>query len=321
MDVERLMPSPLRDDRKMAIKKLRHLIYSSRQSPALFRKKLEQAFYAPHLPQQVECREMQVGTVFCDMLTPRAYSKNRLIFYVHGGSFVGGSSRAWRNFCASLAHECAARLVIPNCRLAPAFAFPTAVEDLQIAFRELFNVELAAAKKDMLLPPELIVAADSSGASLALALLLNMREQVREHIKTVLLFSPWVDLSPRSVFFSGKKNTSDDIINAAAYKTSADLYTYASNLENPLVSPVKADPSSLLNFPPLYIQMGGKELLRADVERFCALLKQANVSYVLDVWEGMMHLFQMADEYLAESHQAVQRIGSYVCRRPTGDSQ
>lgn len=309
------MPNPFRDDRKQAIKKLRYLIYSSRQSPAVFRKKLDQAFYSPNVPQQVESVEMRVGTVFCEMLTPRVYSKNRLIFYVHGGSFVGGTSKAWRTFCASLAHECAARLVIPNYRLAPAFAFPAAVEDLQDSFRELFNIELAAAKKDMLLPPELIIVGDSSGASLALALLLNLREQIRMHIKQVVLFSPWVDMSSRSVFYSAKKNLADEIINAASYRTSADLYTYMSNLTNPLVSPVWADPANLRNFPPVYIQMGGAELLLADVERFCDLLKRSNVSYTLDVWENMMHLFQMADEYLVESHLAVKQVGDYVCKR------
>jgi acetyl esterase/lipase len=159
--------------------------------------------------------------------------------------------------------------------------------------------------------PEIIIAADSSGASLALALMINLKEHIRKNIKCLALFSPWVDLSPESAVYKSKKND-DPVISNSGYRRSADLYTYTSNLKNPLVSPVYAPEESFRDFPPLFIQMGGKEALLADVERFCNKLKNASVPYILDVWEDMMHMFQMADEYLAESHLAIERVGKYI---------
>ncbi|MDR3283930.1 MAG: alpha/beta hydrolase [Treponema sp.] len=313
MDDESGLPEQFRNDRKKAIQKLSHLIYSPRRDPKVFREKLEEAFFSPFLPHRVEHSEFFVENVSCEMLSPQAYVKNRIIFYVHGGSFLGGSSRSWRTFCASFANECVSRLVIPNYRLAPTFAFPVALEDIQTVFRHLLNQEYATIKNDSgsIQTPKIIIAADSSGASLALALVLNLKENIRRFIKQIVLLSPWVDLSPESIFNTAKKN-SDEIISSAAYKRCADLYTYVSNLKNPLVSPLYTSEQSLRDFPPVYIQMGSDEILLADVKRFCEKLKAASVPCTLDVWSGMMHLFQMADEYLTESHLAVRRVGKYV---------
>jgi acetyl esterase/lipase len=315
MDEDSALPEQFRDNRKKAIHKLSHLIYLPKRDPRVFREKLENAFYSPHLPHRVECGKFFVEHIPYEMLSPRAYVKNRIIFYIHGGSFMGGSSRAWRTFCASFANECVARLVIPDYRLAPTFAFPAALEDIQNVFRCLLNQEYAMVRNDSggIQSPKIIIAADSSGASLALALALNLKESIKQFIRCIVLFSPWVDLSSDSALYKAKKND-DEIINPASYKRSADLYTYVSNLKNPLVSPIYASPQSFQEFPPVYIQMGSREILLADVNRFCQKLKDASIPYTLDVYEGMMHMFQMADEYLAESHLAIERAGQYIRR-------
>jgi acetyl esterase/lipase len=307
MDTESSMPSQFRDNRKKAIQKLSHLIYSPKRDPQVFRAKLDAAFYSPHVPQRVECSEFFVEHISCDMLSPRAYIKNHIILYVHGGSFMGGSSKAWRTFCASFANECVSRLVIPNYRLAPTHAFPTALEDIQKVFHHIcLNDDPHTTN-----PPNFIIAADSAGASLALGLALNLKEKIMSYVKQIVLFSPWLDLSDESIFYTAKKN-SDEIINSASYKKCAELYTYLSNLKNPLVSPMYASEQNLQGFPPVYIQMGAKEILLPDAKRFCRKLEDASVPYQLDVWSGMMHMFQMADEYLAESHLAVERVGNYI---------
>jgi acetyl esterase/lipase len=312
MDAELAMAGGAHRDRRGAVVLLRNLVYNPKYSPEAFRERLERAFYSPFLPRQVAVQRLQAGSVGFDLLLPEVYAKNRLIFYVHGGSLVGGSSRAWRPFCASLADECAARLVLTDFRLAPSFTFPTALDDLQAVFREVYNKLFDGARNDPLLPLELIIAGDSSGASLAMALALNLREHIRVHVKTLILFSPWVDLSPSSIFRGTKKRIKDEVITPRGYEVSVDSYTYLSNLENPLVSPVYSTPALLTGFPPVYIQMGGRELLMVDVLRFVRLLRDCGVPCTLDVWEDMMHLFQMADQHLDESHRAIKKIGRYA---------
>ena len=41
-------------------------------------------------------------------------------------------------------------------------------------------------------------------------------------------------------------------------------------------------------------------------------MKKAGSVCELDVWPNMMFMFQMADEYLAASHLAIERVGKLV---------
>jgi acetyl esterase/lipase len=273
---------------------------------------VEAGFYSPHIPKGVHVDSAQVADVTYDILSPKAFAKNRLIFYVHGGSFIAGSSRSYRTFCSLLADECSARLVLPNYRLAPAFPFPTGLEDLQNVFRQVFNKEQERFAQDLLIPPEIIIAGDGAGAGLAIALFLNLRAHIRVHVKHLVLLSPWLDLSSTSALRSAKKRYTDEVLNPKAYEACIDYYTYASNLDNPLVSPIYAEVQNFTSFPPVFIQMGSRESLLPDAERFSALLQENAIPCTLDVWPDMMHLFQMADEYLSESQKAICRLGSYI---------
>lgn len=297
-------------NRKLAIKKLKLLVYNSKSDVNVFRSKIEETFYTPFLPNHVECSEHIYGGVKCDVLAPEVYSSKRVMLYIHGGSFVGGSRRSWRGFCSMLANKTFSRVVVPEFRLAPAHAFPLAIEDIQNTFRALFTEEQIARSLDSGSVndlPEIIIAADSSGASIAMALLLNLRERFRKSISKVILFSPWLNLSESSYLKSGKK-LSDEVMTSDCLKMSGDVYTYSSNLSNYLVSPINSSKELLSGLPPFFIQMGEKEILLEDVKSFCSLLEECNVPCTLDVWPNMIHLFQMADEFFPEAHEALNRI-------------
>jgi acetyl esterase/lipase len=148
-------------------------------------------------------------------------------------------------------------------------------------------------------------------ASPALAFVFNLKDRVRASVKQVVLFSPWLDISSDSLVYAQKRGI-DKILTCEGIGASAGLYTYAANMKNPLVSPMYGDAENFKNFPPVYIQMGGREILLADAQKFCAKLEGFGVEHTLDVENGMMHMFQMADEFLEESHRAVERVGKSV---------
>ena len=102
-------------DFRAAVKKIRLLSFTSGDKVDNFREKIESAFGSVFLPNHVECNEREFGGVMCDMLIPEVYSSKRIMLYVHGGSFVGGSRDSWRNFCASLANVAFPRVL--NSRL------------------------------------------------------------------------------------------------------------------------------------------------------------------------------------------------------------
>ena len=222
-------------NRKLAIKKLKLLIYNSKSDVNVFRSKIEEAFYTPFLPNHVECSEHNYGGVKCDVLAPELYSSKRVMLYIHGGSFVGGSRRSWRGFCSMLANKTFSRVVVPEFRLAPAHAFPAAIEDIQNTFRALFTEEQIArsldnsGRTDSELP-EIILGADGSGASIAMALLLNLRERYRKSIRKVIFFSPWLNLSETSYLKSNKKEQLYSLNNTLS--ESYDIGTLIKRLKN-----------------------------------------------------------------------------------------
>ncbi len=303
-------------DRKSAIKKLKVFAYSTKQDLDVFRNNIEKTFYSAKLPNDVECNEHNYGNIPCDVLMPPVYSTERIMIYVHGGSFVGGSKKTYRSFCASIANATSCRVVIPEFRLAPSFPFPNGIEDLQSVFRSVFTEEQIAHSLDAAIlkkasQPKIIIAADGSGACIAMALLMNLRERFRECISHVILFSPWLNLSADSPLIKGKK-VRDEIISGDCLRRSADIYTNETNLSNPLVSPILASKEVLKGFPPVYIQMGEKEILVEDAKQMQRNLQDAGCKCELDIWKDMMFMFQMADEYLEQSHLAIEKIGKLI---------
>lgn len=308
-------------DRRLAIKKLKSLVYSTKQDIETFKNNIEKNFFTPFIPNNVECNETKYSNIPCDVLMPDAYATEKIMIYIHGGSFVGGSKKAYRSFCASIAAATSCRVVVPEFRLAPNHTFPNGIEDLQLVFRSVFTEEQVARSLDSSNQkksdkPEIIIAADGSGASMAMALILSLRERYRECISKVILFSPWLNLMSDSPLISAKK-IHDEVLTGDNLRCSSDMYTYETNLSNPLVSPVMATTESLKGFPAVYIQMGQKEILLDDAKLLQHNLQNADVSCYLDVWPNMMFCFQMADEYIEEAHLAIEKIGKLITDKST----
>ena len=76
-----------------------------------------------------------------------------------------------------------------------------------------------------------------------------------------------------------------------------------------------ASENDFSNFPEVYIQCGEKEILLDNAEALAQKIIYSGGKCILDVWQGMMFMFQMADEFLLESHEAVEKIGQYINKR------
>lgn len=312
-----------KNNRKGAVKKLKLLTYNSKVSVENFREKLDDGYKTIFLPNGVERTEYKYGNVDCDVLAPEIYASNRVMLYIHGGSYVGGSRTAYRSFCSSLASKCYCRVVVPEYRLAPAYPYPAASEDIQTVFKSLFTEEqvacsLNAEKGTKPLLPEIIIAADSSAASVACSLVFNLRDRYRNCIKQIVLFSPWLDVSNSSKLISTKK-ICDEVMSGDILRKSSSIYTFDSNTISPFVSPLLAGAEELSNFPPVFIQMGEKEILLDDAKAFANKLIEAGNKCELDIWPDMMFMFQMADEYLHESHLALDKVGKVVTENTAGE--
>lgn len=290
-------------DRRAAVKKLKSLIFTQKSEPIPFREKIEKEYSTLFLPNGVELSETRIGKVDCDLLIPEVSAKNRVMIYVYGGSFVGGTRSSWRSFCASLAHASSSETYVPDLHRSPEHPFPAALEDVNEVLKILLSVN-----KDV------VLVGDSAAASLIVGSVFSLPTQMRSKIKEVVLFSPWFDLSAEAPLFNQRKN-SDEIISADSLRRCADVYTYRSNLKNPLVSPMFGTEQDFENFPPIFIQAGEKEILKEQIESFAHMMFRYGINCELDFWKNMPHMFQMVDEYLPQAHLAVEKVGKHIQER------
>ena len=166
-------------DTKKAVKKIKHLIFTPSADVEKFRQKLNEEFTVSILPNRVERQRLIIDSVECDIFTPEVYASNRVLLYVHGGSFVGGSCAAWGNFCASLANASCTKIVLPEIHLAPQYPFPAALEDLKAVIKKLYTEN-----------DRIIIAGDGSGTSIAVALVLSIKEKFRGVGKNAVKIQP-----------------------------------------------------------------------------------------------------------------------------------
>ncbi len=108
------------------------------------------------------------------------------LLYFHGGGYVAGSPATHRQWVSRLSWAIGCRAYVPAYRLAPQHPFPAALDDA-------FAVYLALLDRGV--PPgEIVLAGDSAGGGLSLALLLRLRDEARPLPAGAVLFSPYTDL-------------------------------------------------------------------------------------------------------------------------------
>ena len=310
----------IKQDRKAALKKIKTLSYSQKVDTESFRKKIEETFSTDYIPGKVEITEKEFGGVSCSIICPELFSANRAMIYIHGGNFIAGSRQSWTSFCSTFATATSTKIILPEFRLAPEHPFPAQAEDIENVFKsvllsEKINLKMNSTDdidiKEDKEKPEIIIAADSTGASIALSFLLGLDKEYLSEISKIILLSPILEYSFDDATVALKK-LNDEVTNAESIRQCACMYTYESNISSYSVSPIKAEDSLYEGFPEFYIQCGAKELMLPYNKQFELKLARSGVKCTLDIVEDMMFLFQLADESLMEAYESITRIGDWI---------
>jgi len=243
-------------------------------------------------------RREQMAGVPVTWISLRGPSEPRLVLYVHGGAFTVGSSHMVRDLLARLALASRCRVLSVEYRLAPEHPWPAALEDLRAVWQAAL-VEHA--------PKQVVLAGDSAGGNLALALLCALRDAGQPLPAGAVLLSPWVDLRCRAASFT--TNADADFLDLAGSRRDAAGYAGGRDLADPALSPLEAN---LAGLPPLYLQAGGAELLRDDVEALASRARAAGAQVALDVWDDQVHDFQTFGALSKTSLEAIARAGEAV---------
>jgi monoterpene epsilon-lactone hydrolase len=224
-----------------------------------------------------------------------------VLLYLHGGGYVVGSPRTHLALTSNLARAAATRLVSLDYRLAPEHPFPAAVDDARSAYDAIVAGGV---------PPEhVVIAGDSAGGGLALALLVSLRDAGGPIPAGAVLLSPWTDLTGTAGSLVSKADA-DPMLSRDMLRLLADAYTADDTAL--LASPGRAD---LHGLPPLLVQVGSAEVLLDDSLELAARAAHADVDVTLEVVSGVPHVFPSQADALDEASDAVERAGAFVRSR------
>ncbi|UPK29189.1 alpha/beta hydrolase [Bradyrhizobium sp. 195] len=246
------------------------------------------------------CRQVSVGGVEGEWFAPAAAPQEKAILYLHGGGFRVGSIASHRDLIARIASSCGCRLLAINYRLAPEHRFPAALDDTLAAYRYLLDQDLR--------PPDIALAGDSAGGNLVLSAMLALRDRGENLPAAAVLMSPWTDLAATGASYENRA-TVDPIHQRAMILVLAKNYLGRDGDPcHPLASPLYADLSGL---PPLLIQVGDRETVRDDSTEFAARARAAAVNIELQIWDGMIHVFQMFPE-IPQAGEAIAALAKFL---------
>ena len=243
-------------------------------------------------PRGVKFREESIGGVAGEWAEAGG---RRPLLYLHGGGFVGCSSKTHRPLTAAFAKR-GFLVYAPDYRLAPAHPFPAAVDDVVAVWRD-FAARVGA---------RAVVAGDSAGGGLALSLMLLVKREARAPAAAAL-FSPATDLTGAGE--SWRSNRHRDAMFTDALQNLGGFYLNGADPRDPRASPLFGDLSGM---PPLLFHVGESELLRDDSVRFADAARAAGVRAELKVWDGAPHSFQFMYEYVPEARQSVDEAAAFL---------
>ncbi|CAG8598250.1 3055_t:CDS:2 [Ambispora leptoticha] len=238
------------------------------------------------------------------------WSNEKVVLAIHGGAYYVMSTRTHRDLNYRLSKSTGRRVFAINYRLAPEGPFPCGLHDVVHSYLYLTDPNGLAIQ-----PQNIVVAGDSAGGGLTLALLLYLRDHGMPLPGGALLFSPWVDLTMSC--YSWEHNQPYDILPKISdedplhpvrlYLTPFEERSHL--LTHPYVSPIFGDMNHL---PPLLIQCGDSEVLRDEIILLANKIEKTGTTFVQhEIYEDMIHVFQTFS-FLEPAQKAVDAAGYWV---------
>lgn len=238
------------------------------------------------------------------------------ILYFHGGGAVLCDPSTHRPLVRDLCRRANTRALSVRYRLAPQNPFPSALVDALLAYLYLLYPP-SDAYHEPISPGKIILAGDSSGGAMCLALIQLLLSLARTQTNlryngswrtvplpaAVATVSPWLDITRSMPSWS--TNAAHDYLpnpdshpdgmtypvcpSWPAAPTRPNFIAETTMLKHPLVSPLAA--TSWEGSPPWWVCVGGHELLRDEIRFVAAKMVREGVLVQYSEWRGGLHSF------------------------------
>lgn len=230
-----------------------------------------------------------------------------LLLYLHGGGYAFCSVATHRKAIGLLTAHLGFPAVAIDYALAPESPYPIALEQIVAVYKDLHEIN-----------PDrpIVVAGDSAGGGLAVALMLRLREENYLLPEAGLLFSPWLDLTCSQDSYERNKDK-DLLLGHGKLDEYAEMYYQKKDPRNPYISPLYADVEGL---PPILMQATNVEVFIDEIRLFEEKLKAAGVRVTLQESKNLFHVWQLFSGVVPEGKKALARAASFLLKLRSDES-
>ncbi len=243
----------------------------------------------------------QIGGVPVFRIRPPGFKPNgRTLVFLHGGAYtrLGGRSRLVPPLLVASATD--GEVISVDYTLAPRGNWQTVTDEVIAVWRTLLAEGVA--------PATIGVFGDSAGASLGAGSVLKMRDLGLALPGALYLMSPWSDITVTGDSYL-TLSRADPTLDAEILGWSAEAYAEPKDQRSPYVSPVYGDYTK--PFPPTLIQGGTREIFLSNFVRLYQAIRAGGHEAVLDLYEGMPHVFQNLTPNSPETRTAIARAAAF----------
>jgi acetyl esterase/lipase len=249
-------------------------------------------------PKGTRFDRITIAGVPVERVQPPTGGTNGTLLYLHGGAYALGSAKGYRGVVAHLAIAAGMTAIIPDYSRAPEARYPVALEEMVAVYSRLLE--------DGLDPKSTVIAGDSAGGGLTLALAMALRDRGIAAPAALGLICPWANLAIDIDQLRPKLR--DPLILPSMTAEWAPQYAGTIDPMSPGISPAYGDMTDL---PPIVIQTAGDDPIRCDALDIARAVTAAGAPAVDHrVFDNLWHVFHLQVSVLPEAREAVADLGA-----------
>jgi len=232
-----------------------------------------------------------------------------LIFYVHGGGWAYMDLKTHERLMRVLCNEARTTVIGVHYRLAPENPFPAGLRDVVSAFRKVLSSQAELGLPD----GPVVIAGDSAGGNLAMALMLHEIDARRALPAGALLFYGVFGAdfeTPSYKAYADGHGLTEPIM-----RQLWDWYVpEAVARRNPLAAPIMASDAQLRALPPLFLVVAEIDPLASDTLNLKKRLDALGRGDTLWVEPGVIHSFILMTAVLNAARRATNEAAKAAIR-------
>jgi acetyl esterase/lipase len=234
-----------------------------------------------------------------------ADGSHSVVIYMHGGAFLTCGAHSHGRLVTALSRYADSPVLVVNYRMIPKHSVGMALDDCYDAYKWL--------RLKGYDPDQIVLAGDSAGGYLALALAEKLQLEGEEPAAMVAM-SPLFEIDNETRANHPNIRT-DAMFPPKAFDVLVDLINEAAGRHVVDGKPEEVyEPLDHIEpgLPRTLIHVSGSEVLVSDARKAAHMLAAAGVPVEVRVWPGQMHVFQLAAPAVSEATRSLRQIGDYI---------